>query len=85
MSPSNTQVNPHNCGRPKSAIPTPQSHAQRDGSAMKSKTYIITKTKPFFERTHLSIEGAANVFTVTHSPAGGSRLSARIPRGKLQS
>jgi len=85
MSPSNTHVNPHNYGRPKTAIPTHQSQAHRDGSAMKSITYVITKTKPFFERTHLSIEGAANVFTVTHSPAGGSRLSARILRGKLHS
>jgi hypothetical protein len=63
------------------AIPTPQPHPSRDGSAMKSKAYASTKTKPPLGFVHLLIEGAAKVFTVALSPAGGARLPcAKSPR-----
>jgi hypothetical protein len=48
---------------------------------MKSKAYANKKTKPPVEPAHLSIEGAANVFTAALSPAAVSRLSrSKSPR-----
>jgi hypothetical protein len=81
MSPANATVNPHNYGRAQITIPTHQSHPHHDGSAIDSRAYARTKTKPPIEATHLLVEGTANVFAAALSPAAVSRLSrSKSPR-----